>query len=246
MNSIEQKLDAGDTGLEAAKETYLRLKQEVSSWQEERGPVWIGSIHQAAAPPYYSLPDLPEEAVLELWQRLNLAGDGIEVSPEILRQLWREFRQGRPIPETRLLSRLHLALGGIVQMARESLAPDFGQDEQSDGRCPVCGEEGGMALLLPPVGKRYLRCGICGYERPVRATGCLLCGSEDPRQQTYLEAPEYPGVTVAVCRDCGGRFKEFDLRRLVAEDIMWEDIRTLPLNYAAAKWLAEERKEKTV
>ncbi len=246
MNSKEQKLAPDAVRLAAAKETYLRLKQEVSSWQEERGPVWIGTILQAAAPPYYSLPDLPEEAVLELWQRLNLAGDGIEVSPETLRQLWREFRQGGSIPETTLLSRLYLALSGIVQVARDSLAPDFGQEDQSAGTCPVCGEEGGMALLVPPVGRRYLHCGICGHERPVRATGCVLCGSEDPRHQTYLETPEYPGVAVAVCRDCGGHFKEFDLRRLVVEDIMWEDIRTLPLNYAADKWLAEEKKERMV
>ncbi|NMA69804.1 MAG: formate dehydrogenase accessory protein FdhE, partial [Desulfitobacterium sp.] len=97
-----------------------------------------------------------------------------------------------------------------------------------------------MTLLTPPVGKRYQRCLVCSYERPVNASGCACCGSMDAKKQTYLNSPEYPSIEVAICSDCDSYFKQVDLRNGMVEDLLWEDIRTLPLNYAAEKWLAEQ------
>ena len=98
-----------------------------------------------------------------------------------------------------------------------------------------------MTLLTPPVGKRYQKCLICSYQRPINASGCACCGNIEPKKQTYLKSDSYPGIEVGVCSDCGWYFKQVDLRVLKVQDLVWEDIRTMPLNFAAEKWLAGQK-----
>lgn len=254
MEKITPKTEISvDLKTEHAYRTYQLLKNEVISWLDERGNFWWESLVPTETPPYYPLVDLPEEAVLELWQRLNRV-EGIVVSESDLRERWNEFKAVQSVTDTEMLSRLHIALSGVAQLARETIEEPKKREEkdQADNPgeeasckssvCQICGESATLALLAPSSGKRYLHCLLCGNEWPVKRIGCIFCGSEDASEQIYLQTEEFPGVDMAVCLACGQYFKELNLRELSVEDFVWEDLRTLPLNYAAEQWLAEHAK----
>ncbi|HWJ03277.1 MAG TPA: formate dehydrogenase accessory protein FdhE, partial [Verrucomicrobiae bacterium] len=182
MDHSKQDLKLQNKQMDTARENYLRLKKEINLWHEEKGPIWADSLQAASSFPLFTLDSLPQEAVIELWQRLNKAA-GKEVNGETLQNLWDEFKAGSSIPEHTLLSCLHLALAGVAQLFRLKLGLEDSGEDQPFGPCPVCGEEGAIATLVPPVGKRFLHCIICGHDRPVKATGCIQCGSEQPDRQ---------------------------------------------------------------
>ncbi|MEN6328324.1 MAG: formate dehydrogenase accessory protein FdhE, partial [Syntrophomonas sp.] len=92
-------------------------------------------------------------------------------------------------------------------------------------------------------GQRIMHCTSCSFEWSVKRTGCLHCGCEDAKQQMYLKNEEFPGIEMVVCQVCGQYFKEIDGRKLSAVDYFWEDMRTLPLNYATELWLEEQVKK---
>lgn len=254
MNKNMHKMDvAEDITMEQAYQTYSLLKNEVRSWQDERGNFWWERLIPTETPPYYPLVDLPEEAVLELWQRLNRV-EGVAVSEEELWERWNEFKAAQPVTDTKMSSRLYIALSGVAQLSRETIAEpkkDTVNDQAEDHSkkvscksraCPVCGEAAGLSVLTPPNGNRYLHCILCGHEWPAERVGCICCGSEEASEQTYLHSEDFPGVDMVACQACGQYFKEVDLRVLSVEDFVWEDLRTLSLNYAAEQWFAEQAK----
>ncbi|MDA8228363.1 MAG: formate dehydrogenase accessory protein FdhE [Desulfitobacterium hafniense] len=231
--------------LQEAHRMYHSLKEEVKSWQEKDGIHWIKELRPRSTRPYFPLFDLPEEPVLELWQRLQSI-IGMNVTEADLRHQWHEFKHGREISDPETLSNLQLAFGGVAELARGQLLPEqiqaLGLSEESS-RCPVCGEEIRLSLLVEPVGKRHLHCIMCRYEWSTKRVGCVRCGSENASKQIYLHTEEFPGVEMVVCQDCGQPFKEIDLRKVSVDDLVWKDVSTLPLNYAAEQWLAENAKE---
>ncbi|WP_084078810.1 formate dehydrogenase accessory protein FdhE [Desulfitobacterium chlororespirans] len=222
--------------LVAVKDNYLKLQGEIKLWQQEHASSLAADFQLKPASPRFTLDNLPEESIIDLWQRLNQVADEPQEKAD-LRTLLEQFKQGDPL-DNPAAARLQLALAGVAQMLCQHLVPKPGEDNQPFGTCPVCGEKHFMTLLAPPVGKRYQQCLVCGYQRPVDASGCACCGSMDAKKQTYLKSEQYPGMEVAVCADCGSYFKQVDLRELSVDDLVWEDIRTMPLNYAAEKWLA--------
>jgi len=239
-----------DLKTEHAYQTYQLLKNEVISWLDERGNFWWEKLVPSESPPYYPLVDLPEEAVLELWQRLNRV-EGIVLSELDLRERWNEFKAVQTITDSEMLSRLHIALSGVAQLARETIQEPKKFEEKNNpweeatcksSVCQICGESATLTVLAPSNGKRYLHCLLCGNEWNVKRIGCICCGSEDASKQIYLHTKDIPGVDMAVCLACGQYFKEIYLRELPVEDFVWEDLRTLPLNYAAEQWLAEHAK----
>ena len=244
---------AEDLTIEHAYQTYSQLKKEVSSWQDERGNFWMERFSPAVTPPYYPLVDLPEEAVLELWQRLNRV-EGIVVSESDLREKWIEFKAVQPVTDTEMLSRLYIALSGVARLSRrtivttEKVAVNYPAEDHpvevlhESKACQICGEDATLSVLTSPNGKRYMHCMLCGHEWPAKRVGCICCGSEEASEQIYLRTDEFPGVDMVVCQVCGQYFKEVDLRVLSVEDFVWEDVRTLPLNYAAEQWFAERAK----
>jgi len=171
-----------------------------------------------------------------------------------LRETWLEFKAGQSVSDPGLLSCLQIAISGIAQLLRARImetkkdmlnAPL--QDHQGElihesAVCPICGEGTTLSVLAPPNGQRFLHCTLCGQEWPTKRVGCILCGSEEAAEQNYLNSGEFPGVEVVACEVCGQYFKEFDLRQLSVTDYIWEDVRTLPLNYAVEQWLAEHAK----
>lgn len=231
--------EPGEQHLVRVRENYLKLKAEILGWQQKQGANLKSVVKLAENAPYLSLASLPEEYIVSLWQRLNEAAGAPQEDVE-LQNLLHKFKQGESL-EDPLVARLQLALAGVAQLVCQQLVKEPGESNQPFGSCPVCGEKHFVTLLAPPVGKRYQKCLICSYQRPVNASGCASCGSEEAKKQTYLQTEEYPGVEVAVCSDCGSYFKQFDLRKLSVEDLLWEDIRTMPLNYAAENWLAGQK-----
>lgn len=244
---------AKDISMEQARQTYSLLNEEVRRWQDERGTFWKEELSPAETPPYYALLDLPEEAILEVWHRLNQV-TGVVVSETDLREQWKEFKAVQTITDTETLSRLYIALSSVARLSREKI-PNFNkiktnsQDEDQPigvsyqgSACQICGETTALSVLAPPNGKRYLHCIVCEHEWPVERVGCICCGSKEHTQQTYLNSAEFPGVDVVVCTACGEYFKEVDLRVLSVKDFVWEELRTLPLNYAAEQWFADQAK----
>ena len=235
-----------DKQLEAAEKVYHILQEGIQEWQEEDHPALAQWTPKFSARPYFTLGDLPEGPVLELWQRLNECM-GVEVSPEALAKDIREFKEGRKLPDQEMLTRLSFAFSGVAGWLRKRLpepALHAAEEGWQQAVCPVCGEDTRLSLLIPPVGKRELYCRICGHTWPGKRVGCIICGSENASSQTYLHSPEFPGLEIAVCEECGEYFKEIDLRTRSTEDLVWEDVRTLPLNYAAEQWLAKQASEK--
>lgn len=254
MDRNKQKMEVvEDKTMEQAHQIYGLLNEEVRSWHDERGSFWMERLSPADTPPYYPLVDLPEEAILELWQRLNQVA-GAFLSEAGLRKRWSEFKAVQSLDDMEMLSRLYIALSAIAQLSRKTITAeksvmvnnqteDQPEEATYHGRaCLICGESTPLSVLAPSNGKRYLHCMVCGHEWPVERVGCIRCGSEEAAKQVYLHTEEFPGVDVVACKACGEYFKEVDLRVLSVQDYIWEDLRTLPLNYAAEQWLAEHAK----
>lgn len=243
----EQKLHKNIQNSEmlALQEAYQKLQAVIVQWQTDRGEYWAQGLVPDTSFPYFRLESLPEEAVLELVGRL-LEEKQRQFSTKELRPLWKHFLSDQDLEDAELISLFNLAINGTLEFARKYLPEDLRQlaDNEEAHQCPICGQEPGLTVLTPPVGKRYLHCTRCGHDWPGKRIGCIYCESEEATEQTYLKNEEFPGVEVIACRACGRDFKELDLRERTIEDFVWEDIRTLPLNYAAEKWLNEQTQRK--
>ncbi|NLW91069.1 MAG: formate dehydrogenase accessory protein FdhE [Syntrophomonadaceae bacterium] len=241
-----------DVSVKEAYQKHQMLKQEVDNWHQERCSHWQATLVLAKKPPYLPIMDLPEDAIVELWQRLNSAAK-VEITDSTLFEMWEQLKQGKNDMDPSMATRLQMAVSGVAKLASQ-IVYEKGVPEQkynprtSDNpmknttECPVCGEVSTLAVLAKPEGKRMMHCVTCGFEWPVQRTGCLFCGSEDSKRLIYLDNEAFPGIQIAVCEVCGQYFKEIDERKLPVKDYVWEDLRTLPLNYAAELWLEEQIK----
>ncbi len=236
--------------IENAYQKYRQLKQEVDGWRLERGSYWIAKLNLNEKPPYLPIGDLPQDAIIELWQRLNISAK-VEIIESTLGEMWEELKLGNNTMNPEMATRLQMAVSGVARLASQTVkgkgVPELEYNprasenpETAVAACPVCSEISTLAVLTVPDGKRVMHCTTCNFEWPVQRTGCLFCGSEDSKQFIYLNNEEYPGVEMAVCQVCGQYFKEIDGRRLSAVDYFWEDMRTLPLNYATEGWIEEQ------
>ena len=255
MAAKKGKLDVTeDKTIKQAFQKYQVLKQIVDQWQQERGPYWSKMLNLADKPLYLPIKDLPMEAIVELWQRLNNAAK-VEIPDSDLSEIMKQFNKNQNTADLdpEMSTRMHMAISGVAylggKMAAEKklTAYKFRQTEPDDAnariRCPVCGEISTLAVLTPPDGKRVMHCTICGFEWPVKRVGCLHCGSDDTQQQVYLQNEAFPGIEMVVCRLCEQYCKEINARELTVKDYVWEDLRTLPLNYAAELWSKEHAKK---
>ncbi|AHF05861.1 formate dehydrogenase accessory protein FdhE [Desulfitobacterium metallireducens] len=231
--------------IDAFYKVYQKLQNVIFQWQEERGQYWAQSLVPDKNYPYFSLSRLPEEPVLELVKRLLEASERL-CPLEELHSSWNHYRQEQKLESQELFSHFTLAVSGVIRLARQSLPENLRQKAGTEGGlvCPICGQAAGLSVLVPPIGKRVLHCTRCDHEWPGKRVGCIHCGSEEALDQTYLKNEDFPGIEIVVCQACGGDFKEVDLRERRVEDWGWEDIRTLPLNYAAEKWLHEQAQKK--
>ncbi|NLV16591.1 MAG: formate dehydrogenase accessory protein FdhE [Syntrophomonadaceae bacterium] len=240
MDSNKSKF-VDDENMKQAYQKYELLKNEVEQWQQERGSYWSAQISLAEQPPYLSIVDLPSEAIIELWQRLNLVAKA-EISESALKEMLEQFNSGQNPMDAEMTTRVQMAVSGVAKLA--SLMADNKTiiKLQSNTVCPVCGEQSMLAAITPPNGKRMMQCTLCGFEWAVKRVGCLFCESEDAKQQIYLQNEAFPNVEMVVCQTCGQYFKEIDARELADKDYLWEDLKSLQLNFATKLWLKEQGK----
>lgn len=245
MTEIMQQEEALAPEMVALYEAYQKIQATIIHWQKERGEHWVLGLIPNGSFPYFSLESLPEEPILELVERLLEEKERCLSTVE-LSTFWSRFLQGGDFGDAELLSLFNLASNGVLELARKHLPEDLLQAavKEEGHLCPICGQAPGLSVLTPPVGRRYLHCTKCGQDWPGKRVGCIRCGSEEASEQTYLKNEDFPGVEIVVCQTCGGDFKEVDLRERTVEDYVWEDIRTLPLNYAAEKWQSEQAQKK--
>ncbi|MFY9139356.1 MAG: formate dehydrogenase accessory protein FdhE [Thermacetogeniaceae bacterium] len=252
MAAKKSKLDVTqDEVTQQAFHKYQSLKQIVDLWQQERGSYWRNSLNLAEKPPYLPVRDLPAEAIIELWKRLN-SSMKTEISDADLSEILAQFTadQNTIDLDPEMSTCFHMAVSGVAHLAAEMAhqkgvrAHKFRDGAvSSELQCPVCAEFSKLAVVTPPDGKRVMHCTICGFEWPVKRVGCLHCGSEDAKQQIYLQNEDFPGIEMVVCLLCGQYCKEINARELSVRDYVWEDLRTLPLNYAAELWSKEHAKK---
>ncbi len=255
MATKDDKLDVTeDVAMQDAFQKYKAMKQIIKEWQLERGAHWRNMLKLAEKPPYLLLRDLPTEALKELWQRLN-AQVGVEIPDAELNKSLAQISEGEEVTDldTEMSTYLRMALGGVAQLAVELIAEQrvvnksFKQEGQDNNTaqicCPLCDEPVSLAVVTQPDGKREMHCSLCGYQWQVPRLGCPHCGNEDADEQRYLRNEEFPGVEMLACLDCGQYIKEINARELIDEDYIWEDLKTLPLNFAAESWLKENAKK---
>lgn len=250
-NSMFKGNSEGDTTMEQAHQTYKLLSEEARRWQDERGSYWMEELSSVETPPYYPLVDFPEGVIFELWKRLNRIIN-VVVSESDLNDIWNAFKNGLPVSVPELFSSLQITVNAIAHLSRRKIMGteqglitlQLAESEEGERtRCPICGEVAAFSVLTSPNGKRCLHCALCGHEWPTTRVGCIRCGSDEASKQNYLNTDEFPGIEVVACEACGQYFKELDLRILSVDDFIWEDVRTLPLNYAAEQWLGEHAKK---
>ncbi|MDD2620959.1 MAG: formate dehydrogenase accessory protein FdhE [Syntrophomonadaceae bacterium] len=239
--------------VDQAYQKYRQLKLEVDAWQQERRSYWLVNLSLAEESPYLPIADLPQDAIIELWQRLNISAK-VEITDAALREMWEQLEQGQNDMDPEMATRLQMAVSGVAKLASQTVDEKGVPEQKYNPRasenpeknltvCPVCGEITTLTVLTEPDGKRMMHCTTCSFEWPVQRTGCLFCGSEDSKKLLYLDNEAFPGIEMAVCEVCGQYFKEIDGRRLPVKDYVWEDLRTLPLNYATEHWLEEQVKK---
>ena len=235
---------------EHAFRTYCILKEEVERWNAERGIYWKKTIYLSKTFPYCPVNSFPKQAVLELWQRLNARTEILILESDIV-EMWENYRRGQPLSNPKLLSTFNMTLRGIAQLVREKAMetnpavsdkeslPEVAANKDYRSLCPICGERIIISVLSPTNGKRFLHCTLCDHEWSTNRVGCIICGNEDAFKQSYLQTQEFPGIEMVSCELCKQYVKEFDLRVISVQDYLWEDIKSLPLNYATELWLAE-------
>ena len=108
----------GDGILEQTFQKYRLLKQEVDKWQQERKTYWLNTLNLADNPPYLPILDLPSEAIIELWQRLNTLAK-VEISDSELRIMWEKFIKSENVMDADMSTRFQMALNGVAHIAGE-------------------------------------------------------------------------------------------------------------------------------
>ena len=123
MKNKNNSATPDDQDLEQAYQKYLLLKQEVERWQQERGSYWLQQFRLADNPPYLAISQLPAEAVIELWQKLNQASEVVEPD-SVLREIWERLKNGQTVNEldAEISARLQMAISGVAQLAGEMVS----------------------------------------------------------------------------------------------------------------------------
>ncbi len=103
------------------------------------------------------------------------------------------------------------------------------------GYCFICAARAALSELRGNGLSRHLRCGRCGADWGVRRLLCPFCGNEDPASLGFLHTGEpIVKARVEVCDGCREYLKVVTTFEAGApEEVVVEDLATLPLDYAA-------------
>ncbi len=244
----DTQITAENFSMEEAYQKYKKLKKIIMQWQEKQGEQLLTSLKIADKPPYLQVKDMPLPEIIMLWQELNNFAN-INISDEQLKVVWQEVILNKDKMDNgevsqEVLLHLQLAINGIAQLVSKKVEQsNLDNLPYTNMTCPICGEVSTMTVLQAPNGNRNVHCLVCNYERPFNRTGCIYCGTTKAKNFRYLKNEAFPGVEVVVCEKCGQYFKEIDRRQLIVNDYLWEDLKTLPLNYATERWLTEHKQK---
>ncbi len=240
------QVSSEDNSMEVAYQKYRNLKKIIKQWQIEHKDDLLQVVEIADNPPFLPAKDMPLAEIIKLWQKLNNYAQ-INISDSKLGDIWQKVVINADTLEEEvdqeLLLHLQMAIKGIAQLVSNKINQDNFDKASLFGElnCPICGETSTMTVLKPPNGNRNIHCLVCDFERPFRRTGCIYCGNTEAKSFVYLQNELFPGVELVVCKVCGQYFKEIDTRHLIVDDYFWEDLRTLPLNFAVENWWQENK-----
>ncbi|HET9803808.1 MAG TPA: formate dehydrogenase accessory protein FdhE [Candidatus Acidoferrum sp.] len=104
--------------------------------------------------------------------------------------------------------------------------------------CPKCDSLPLLGVLRPEGdgGKRWLRCGFCGYEWAFRRILCPSCGEESEEKLPVYVAEQFPHIRVEGCDTCKRHLRTIDLTKdgnAVAEV---DDLAAIPLTLWAEEF----------
>ncbi len=104
--------------------------------------------------------------------------------------------------------------------------------------CPKCDSLPLLGVLRPEGdgGKRWLRCGFCGYEWGFRRILCPSCGEEREDKLPVYVAEQFPHIRVEACDTCKRQLRTIDLTKdgnAVAEV---DDLAAIPLTLWAQEF----------
>lgn len=168
--------------------------------------------------------------------------------PAVLQQVIAAYAAGNVSPSLYAALDLPVAAGNLLvhlasQAALSTVAARVRQAvnlaDWRDHTCPVCGTAPWLSILTKD-GHRELLCSACLTRWRYKRIGCARCGQEDPHRLRVLAVEGYPGWTIMACLACRGYIKNADLQVLgTPPDWRQAQLDTLPLDFAAAKWLSQ-------
>lgn len=118
---------------------------------------------------------------------------------------------------------------------QRQLTPVAGGISWRNGYCFICGAKPTLGELRENTLAKYLRCGQCGADWPVKRLQCIYCGNEDHKTLNYLYSENMgKEFRVDVCDKCRGYLKViFAFSATPAEMLAIEDLATLHLDFIA-------------
>jgi FdhE protein len=129
----------------------------------------------------------------------------------------------------------HMSLQPSMRSLRELTTEGIRGSTWNYGYCPLCGSPPNMAYLSDE-GKRFLHCGLCGYEWHYARLKCPFCGEERAKELGYFTSEEDEGYRVDFCKKCRRYIKTLDMRLIgFPAPLELENLITLHLDVLAQK-----------
>lgn len=101
----------------------------------------------------------------------------------------------------------------IAQHERSLSTQHHINDNQDKGSCPICGGMPDLSFLSES-GQRFLACGFCRHQWPIKRILCPHCGCTDTEAISYFFVEEEKAYRVYTCDACKTYIKTVDTREL--------------------------------
>ena len=134
---------------------------------------------------------------------------------------------------TVLIFLTNMALRPSLVSLKEAVGEKIQGDSWIFGYCPLCGSSPDIAYL-DEQGKRFLHCGLCGYEWYYPRLKCPFCENAEQKELGYFVSDEEEGFRVDFCKKCRSYIKTLDMKVIEkAAPLELENLITLHLDLLA-------------
>ena len=123
-----------------------------------------------------------------------------------------------------------------MKMASQAQVEQFDKQEEVF-YCPVCGAHPVAGVLTTGagvLGLRYLVCSLCSSEWNVTRIQCVGCHS-NREVAYYSQEAENVAIKAEACDACTGYLKLFDFEKNNLQDVVADDLATVPLDVLMAE-----------